>query len=190
VVPTVTELDDAGLARRIIDAAPERDVPAEGQLYARLAPRVRLFGLKHLRSEHAAADLVQDVLLMTLDKLRTGDIREPERIVSFVLGSCRQTVVDWRRGQTRRERLLNAYAVDVIPEASEDSPALDQARLRHCLQHLAERERTVVLMSFYDDRSADEVARELGLAAGNVRVIRYRALEHLRDCMNPEGHVV
>ena len=48
---------------------------------------------------------------------------------------------------------------------------------------MAERERSVLLMTFYEDRQADDVARLLGLTAGNVRVIRHRALGRLRDCV-------
>jgi len=50
----------------------------------------------------------------------------------------------------------------------------------------AERERTVVLLSFYADKSADDAGRELALAPGNVRVIRHRALGKLRACMGLE----
>jgi RNA polymerase sigma-70 factor, ECF subfamily len=45
----------------------------------------------------------------------------------------------------------------------------------------------VVVLTFFADRSADEVAKELGLAAGNVRVIRHRALAKLRECMSGEA---
>jgi RNA polymerase sigma-70 factor (ECF subfamily) len=48
---------------------------------------------------------------------------------------------------------------------------------------LAERERSVLLMSFFDDRGADELARDLGLSPGNVRVIRHRGLDRLRRCL-------
>src|SRR5215831_13731290 len=82
-------LADGALARRIATAGAVPDSAAETELYRRLAPRVRLFGLRHLREPHAAADLVQQVLLMTLERLRAGEVREPERIASFVLGACR-----------------------------------------------------------------------------------------------------
>ena len=41
---------------------------AEAELYRRLAPRVRLYGLRHLRDAQAAADLVQQVMLITLER--------------------------------------------------------------------------------------------------------------------------
>jgi RNA polymerase sigma-70 factor (ECF subfamily) len=182
----VATLEDAALARRVAAAGARIDSTAETELYRRLAPRVRLYGLRHLRDPHAAHDLVQQVLLMTLERLRAGKLREPERIASFVRGMCRMVVLEIRRGSWRRETLLQTYgdtaeAIDV-PEPL----ALDADKLAACLQTLAERERTVVVLAFFADKSGDEVAKELGLSAGNVRVIRHRALGRLRSCMGGE----
>ena len=180
--------DEATLARRIGAAAPGRDRDAEGELYRCLAPRVRLYGLKHLRDAAAAADLAQDVLLMTLQRLRSGEIREPDRVASFVLGTSRQMVIDRRRGETRHQRILAAFAVDLSPpEVSGDRYALDSGRLRRCLELLPERERTIVLSSFYDERSAADVGSEVGLSAANVRVLRHRSIERLRSCLGWSG---
>jgi len=110
-------LDDAALARRIAAAGAAVDSAAETELYRRLAPRVRLYGLRHLRDRHAAHDLMQQVLLMTLERLRAGKLREPERIASFVLGMCRMVVLEIRRGTWRRETLLATYGD--MPEAVE-----------------------------------------------------------------------
>ena len=175
--------DDAALARRISGRAPERDAAAEAAICRRFGPRIRLYGLKHLRSEAAAADLMQDVLVMVLTKLRDGAVREPERLASFVLGMARQTVVDQQRGGRRRARILEAFPVDLMPAAEEAPEPIDTERLNLCLAALPERERSVLLMTFYDDRPADAVAAELKLTAGNVRVIRHRGLDRLRDCM-------
>jgi RNA polymerase sigma-70 factor (ECF subfamily) len=175
--------DDAALARRIAACAPGRDAAAETELCRRLGPRIRLYGLKHLRSGAAAADLMQDVLVMLLEKLRAGAVRDHEHIASFALGTARQMVVDQRRSGRRRERLLAAFPVDLLPATEEAAEPVDTQRLQHCLAALPDRERTVLVMTFYDDRSADAVAAELGLSAGNVRVIRHRGLERLRGCM-------
>ena len=171
--------DDAALARRIA-AAPGEARLEEEELARRFAPRIRLYGLRHLRDRDAANDLVQQVLLVTIENLRGGRVREPERLASFVLGTCRNVARDLRRGGHRRQALLDRYL------ATEDSaePALPPpARLADCLQRLVERDRSVLVMTFYAERSADDIARELGLAAGNVRVVRHRALARLRECL-------
>ncbi len=178
------EADDVALTCRIVAARPGTDAEAEAALYRRLAPRVRLYGLRHLRDAAAAADLMQQVMLMTLEKLRAGEVREPDRIASFVLGMCRMAVLDLRRTGLRRARLLEAYSDDVFPiAADEGSGELDHAGLPRCLARLAERERCVLLLTFYDDQPAKAVAGELGLSEANVRVIRHRALGKLRACL-------
>ena len=180
VEPFAEEIE---LARQIVAAAPDSAKKAEAQLYRRLAPRVRLYGRKHLRDDHAAADLVQQVLLTAILKIRAGELREPERVISFVFGICRMVTMDLRRSHIRRERLLEQYGEDLTIADASVAPRLDQERLASCLDRLPERERSVVLMTFYDDKQADEVAALLALTAGNVRVIRHRALNRLRDCV-------
>jgi RNA polymerase sigma-70 factor (ECF subfamily) len=175
-------LEDAALAQAIAAAAPRTDEHAEAELYRRLAPRARLYGLRHLRDPQAAADLAQQVLLMTLERLRAGKLRDPEKLASFVLGMCRMVVLEIRRGTRRREQLLAVYG-----ERSETfespEPLLDRDKLAGCLEALAERDRAVLVHTFFDDQPADAVAKALALRAGNVRVIRHRALERLRNCM-------
>lgn len=172
-------MEDAELAA----AVARGDGAAEAELYRRLAPRVRLYGLRHLRDRHAAADLVQQVMMTTLERLRAGSVREPARIASFVLGMCRMTVLEMRRGAARRADLLERYGDTEEAVEGAEPRVMEQARLAECLERLAERERSVVLLSFYADKSADEAGRELALAPGNVRVIRHRALEKMRACM-------
>jgi RNA polymerase sigma-70 factor (ECF subfamily) len=181
--PDDSDLDDASLARRIAAARPAADVGAEAELCRRLAPRVRLYGLKHLRDPHAAADLAQQVLLVALQRLRAGELREPERLAAFIFGICRMVVLELRRGVARRERLLRTYEADAAPADVADEPRPDTTRLRDCLQRLAERERSVLMLSFFDEQPAQQVAAALGLSEGNVRVIRHRALQRLRDMM-------
>jgi RNA polymerase sigma-70 factor (ECF subfamily) len=170
---------DADLVRRIRSG---QDSEAEGELYRRMAPRVRLYGLRHLRDGHAADDLTQQVLITTLEALRAGRLREPEKLASFVLGTCRMTVLDLRRGVQRRERLLEQFGADLLPAPS-SGPVLEHEQLARCMEALKERDRTVVAMTFYDDRTGADVAGFLGLSEANVRVIRHRAIHQLRECM-------
>jgi RNA polymerase sigma-70 factor (ECF subfamily) len=176
-------LDDGALARRIAEAGASPDSAAEAELCRRFGRRVRLYGLRHLRDAQAAADLVQQVLLVTLEGLRAGKLREPERIASFVLGTCRMTVLEIRRGTRRREALLDAWGGAAEAFEAPQPLALDPDRLAACLESLSERERSVVVLSFFAEKPADEVGVELSLSGGNVRVIRHRALARLRECM-------
>lgn len=172
---------DGELARRV--AARSGDEAAENALCARFARRAFLYGVKHLRDEAAAQDLAQEVLLTVLAALREGGVREPDRIASFVLGTCRLVASGWQRRERRRQELSVRMVVETTVEPADDE--LPPERLYGCLKHLPPREQRLLIMTFHEDRSADEIAAALGLQAGNVRVLRHRALARLRECVEP-----
>jgi RNA polymerase sigma-70 factor (ECF subfamily) len=174
---------EADLARMIQQAVAGSAREAEAELVRRLAPRVRLYGLRHLRDEQAAADLVQQVMILMIEQLRACRLREPDRIGSFVLGICRLAVLDLRRGEARRARLLRQYGQDLPVADPSVAPRFDMDRLAACLERLSARERTVLLMTFYEEKPAQAVGAALGLTAANVRVIRHRGVARLRDCV-------
>ena len=183
---SLDSLDDGALARRVAAARGAPDSAAETELCRRLGRRVRLYGLRHLRDAHAAADLAQQVLLMTIERLRAGKLREPDQVASFALGTSRMVVLEMRRGARRREALLETYGdAEAVYEAPEPL-ALDADRLAGCLEALSERERSVVVLTFFSEEPADQVGTQLGLSGGNVRVIRHRAIGRLRECMGAD----
>src|SRR5579872_2905731 len=155
------ELSDAELVLQI--ASGDGRV-AEAELFRRMAPRIRLYGLRHLRNEHAADDLTQQVLITTLEALRAGRLRQPEKLASFVLGTCRMTVLDLRRNAQRKERLLTEFGADMLAPVPPSMPDLDHEQLARCVQNLKERERAVVMMTFYDEQTGADVAGFLGVS--------------------------
>ena len=176
----MTDPTDAHLAERIA-AGPDRD--AEAEMCRRMGPRVRLYGLRHLRDRHAAEDLMQQVLITTIEALRAGRLRDAEKLSSFVLGTSRMMVLDLDRGTRRREQLLGQFGMEMLAPAPSPRPRLDHERLTNCVQRLKERERAVVTMSFYGEEESADIARFLSVSEANVRVIRHRAIHLLRDCM-------
>jgi RNA polymerase sigma-70 factor (ECF subfamily) len=158
---------------------------AEAELCRRFAPRIRLYGLKHLRDEERARDLVQAVLLAVLEAARADRVEDAERIDRFVLGTCRNA--------SMRMRQIDTRATPVPDEDLDVSPFLqgvdfvDAGALAHCLSALDQRGRLVVSWSFYEERSAEEIARTLETTAGNVRVLRHRAIAALRRCLDDAG---
>lgn len=175
-------MSDAELAGRVAAGGGDAAL-AEAELFRRLAPRVRLYGLRHLRDPSSADDLVQEVLLLTLERLRAGRVREPGRLASFVLGACRLVVWNQRRGRRRRAELLDRHPGAFPSRTEPDLVRLDVGRLRECLARLGERERAVLVETFYEERPSAAIADRLGLSPDNVRTVRHRAFVRLRDCV-------
>lgn len=173
---------DEVLARRIASGPPGSTDLEEAELYRRFAPRVRRYGRRHLRDHAAADDLAQDVLLLAIERLRAGAVRRPEEIGSFILGTSRMMARAGRRVE-RRHEALTAKFMAVPDQQPPAAAALDVPRVSACLRALTERDRLVVLLTFYAEREAPRIAEDLGVTPGAVRVIRHRAMARLRGCV-------
>lgn len=156
---------------------------SERAICEKYAGRIRAYGLRHLRDRAAAEDLVQHVLLAVLQSLREGRVEDRGRLDAYVLGTCRNAVMDMRRGDARQRRVAERASAG-LPEGYEpETLTVDRLRLENCLRGLEARDRAVVLATFVEDRDADEIGLAMQLSPGNVRVIRHRALARLQACV-------
>ncbi len=161
------------------------DEPArlEDEVCRRFARRIWAYGIRHLREEVHAADLVQQVLLVVLEALRAQRVREMDKLDSFVLGTCRHVVMDLKRAGSRRQIALEQYSREAIKEELPRLANEDLSRLMQCLRELDYRSRRILVMTFYEDLGANEIAADLETTSGNVRTIRHRSLRQLRECL-------
>src|SRR3954466_293100 len=114
---SVAAVTDEALARRIASGPPGSTVAEEAELYRRFAPRVRLYGRRHLRNDAAADDLAQEVLILTIERLRAGEVRRPEEIGSFILGTSRMMAHGERRIARRRDALSSRFIETAVDSA-------------------------------------------------------------------------
>lgn len=74
------------------------------------------------------------------------------------------------------DRELSAEELMIVKEQREE--------LLQCLMQLSVRERTIVIKKYYQGETSAQIADELDLTAGNVRIILKRSLAKLRGLMN------
>ena len=178
--PAAMDPEEAVLLRQI-ERGGDTTRAAEAELCRRYAPRIRLYGMRHLRDAARSDDLVQIVLLAVLQALRAGRIDDLNKFDRFVLGTCRNSALRLRQHAARVELVPS----DQLPEISAAPPEpADTGALLRCLQKLDQRAQRVLIRSFYDEHSADEIAKDLALSAVNVRVLRHRAVATLRECLD------
>lgn len=119
---------------------------------------------------HAAEDLLQNALVKVADRWHRID--EPEAYVRLVL--YRQQVSRWRLKGRRKE-----LTVAEPPEgaAGGDGTGATELRLviRGALARLTTRQRTVLVLRYFEDLPEAEVARMLGCSVGTVRSTTHRS---------------
>ncbi len=122
-----------------------------------------------------AEDLLQEAfvkLALRWDKIRAEN---PDGFVRTVL--YRDAVSAWRH---RRREVL----VDVVPEHRRRGEEPDRSTMRidllGALDTLTAKQRAVVVLRYFEDRSVAEAADALGVSEGTVKSQTYAALDRLR----------
>jgi len=125
---------------------------------------------------HDAADLTQEALArLGQSWSRVRNRGDPEGYVRVTM--ARLHISWWRR--RRRERL-----VDTVPERQYTEHGFERADrdggLWPAIAALPPRQRVVLLLRYYEQRTDDEIAALLGIARGTVRSQAARGLDKLR----------
>lgn len=133
---------------------------------------------------HLAEDLVQT----TLGKLyrswrRVKNAENPDAYARTVLT---RSYLSWRRRRSSGEQPYST-----VPESAghERDPALRMTLLR-ALAGLPAKDRTVLVLRYWEDLSVEQTARQMGCSQGAVRNRSQRALEKLRMALGGELHLL
>ena len=176
-------LDVAGLASRI--AAGDRD--AEEELVRRYSRGVTVILSQMTSDRTLVEDLRQETFCKIIEKVRAGELREPERLAGFVCNLARNLAIDHYRRASRRGETVR------IEEASaQPSPALspfDQvlrresaALMRRVLEELpAERDRQILYRFYVREQDKDSICGELGLSSLQFNRVLHRARQRFRE---------
>lgn len=180
----VVAVSDEPSIEALVTAAAAGDRRAEGVLCRRFAPAVRTFWRRRMRGD-AVDELSQEVFLRFVLALRTGAVSDPPRVGGFILGICRNLAREGARKQERRTELF--AELGSVLASVEDEPQLAHyqlAQLEDCLSQMTARSRDVIRHAFIEGKSAAEIGARMAITEGNVRVVRHRAIESLRECMS------
>jgi RNA polymerase sigma-70 factor (ECF subfamily) len=159
------------------------------ELSDRFRERLRFFAARRLRDRDAAEDVAQEVLRRTLEALRGGRVENREALPAFLFQTARHVCMQWSRSEGRRGRAFSRLE----SESAEADPSQDplagliteerREKVREAFEHLGPGDREVLRLSYVEGLGAEEIAGQLNLTAGAVRVRRHRALNRLAEIM-------
>lgn len=139
-----------------------------------------------VRNTQVAEDVVSDAFLRAWEARHT--CRNRKAALSWMLSITRNCAIDALRAQKKGTVELSAIPEPEDPgtdlSATEEVSVELRMRLEEAIRELPAEQQQVLFMRFYEKRSHDEVAQQLGKNASAVRVIQYRALGRLRKLMD------
>jgi len=183
----VSAASGAGSAADLVSRIMTGDGQAEAELVERYSRGVTFVISRETGGASAADDLYQETFRIALEKIRRGDLREPEKLSGFVLGIARNLVIDYFRRAARQESLTE---IDEAAPVSYPAPSqLDEllrkeqaALVRRVIDELpSERDRQALFRFYIAEEEKESICADLGLTGVHFNRVLHRARERYRE---------
>ena len=166
-------------------------------LYAALSEGARLRLFRHVDPQ-SVDDRLHEILVIVLEAIRSGELRDPGRLMGFVQTVTRRRVAAHIRGVIQRRRLVEVAVME--PVARERSPEASAAAreqidaIGRVLQRLRASDREILVRFYLREESPQQICEEMSLTATQFRLQKSRALARCLELANrsrrfsPAGH--
>jgi len=153
------------------------DAAAEEELVRIFSRRVFAMAIVRTRDRELSRELVQDVLMVVIRALRSGAVRETQKIGAFVHGTTLNLIRNRIRQRARRPPCeeLDAERLGFDPIPSLERSEIAQ-RARRAVDALEEADRAILRLTLVEGLKPGEIAARLGLGSDVVRQRKSRAL--------------
>jgi RNA polymerase sigma-70 factor, ECF subfamily len=156
------------------------DPPTEQHFSTYFSELILLKLRPRLQRPEQIEDVKQETFSRTLSLIRSeGGLRHAERLGPLVNSICNNVLMEQYRNSRRVEALEDEAAerlVETRPDALSMAISDDTRKLvRHVLDGLNERDRSLLRAVFLEERDKDEVCTELGVDRDYLRVLLHRA---------------
>lgn len=131
----------------------------------------------YVKNESDALDVVQEAAYLSFKSIK--NLREPKYFKTWLIRIAINCSLDLLR---KREKIVQLKAEDKENLLkSEDEDIELGVTLQDLMEILDEKEKSVVLLRFYEGLTFKEVSNTLNIPLGTSKTILYRALEKLRS---------
>lgn len=179
---------DAGLVSRIRAG----ELSAEDELVRRFSRGVSIIIGQSL-ADPAASDVYQETFRLALLKVRSGEVRDPERLAGYICGIARRLLIEHFRGTARLEGRNEGEPDRQLP--SREPSQLDQllreeraALARRVLSELpSARDRKVLYRFYIEDDEKEEICTDLRISALHFNQVISRARQRYKKIYESIG---
>ena len=178
---------DAGSAADLVSRIRAGDRQAEAELVERYSRGVKFIIRTKTGDAAVAEDRYQETFRLVLEKIRQGDVREPEKLSGFICSVARNLVIDYFRRTPRQESLTELDETDLLPHPapSQLEVLLQKERVAIVRQVISElpthRDRQVLFRFYIAEEEKEEICAALGLTSLHFNRVLHRARERYKE---------
>jgi RNA polymerase sigma-70 factor (ECF subfamily) len=165
----------------LVARAAAGDLAAFDRLVLRHRSRLYRIAREITGDADAAQDVVQEALLRSFRAL--GRLQGKESFGQWLNAIVRRESARWLRNGHRRADPMEPALIQQIAGAYLPPPRLPDEvteRVRAALAELPERERRVMILHYLEDRSCEEIAGIVGLAAGSIKRLLHNSRQKVQ----------
>lgn len=163
------------------------DHQAEGELVERYSRGVTFILRRETGDTSAADDLYQETFRIALEKIRRGDLREPEKLSGFLCSIARNLVINYFRRASRQESMTGIEEIVSLPHPAPDQhdELLRQektALVRRVINELpSDRDRQILFRFYIAEEEKERICADLGLTGIHFNRVLHRARERYSE---------
>lgn len=146
-----------------------------------------------LRSAALAEDARQETFVRVLTTLKKkGSLASPESLGAFVNSVCNNVLLETYRATNRADQLDEDLDEPETSEPTAEWRVLkdeERTRVREAIAALPQKDRDLIRWLFLEDRSKDDICRDLRIDRDYLRVLFHRAKQRFRERFSAENQV-
>lgn len=181
-------VDEIKLVKRAIHG----NVHAYGELMGEYKELLYRTAFAHVKQEALALDLVSETIVRGYEHV--GKLREPQYFKSWLIRILLNVINDYYR---RNKRVVSMETADV-ELAAETAAWQEDAQQDHgnaveekidllaAMERLSEKEKSIIVLKYYDDLKISEISAVLEIPGGTVKAYLHKAKGKLRDLLKED----
>jgi len=186
-LPHVPESSEAEIAAALVARIRQGEAEAEGLLVERYQRGI-LYQLHRMSRDHALCeDLSQDTLCLVLQKIRAGEVREPQKLAGFIRNTASNVfIADYRKKSRRGEHGDPVPASDLASGANDPQTQTERKQLAALVHRVidqmsAERDRLILFRFYVLQEDRDSVCDFLQIDRELFNRVLHRARRRFKE---------
>lgn len=165
---------------RLVDRIQSGETAAMEELYRLFARGVRFYIRRQLGLQEIE-DKVHDTFVIVVQAIQRGELREPDRIMSFIRTVVRRQVANYisEAVHVRQEQLDLDYISEITDDnrTPEERVIFDQRveMMKGLLRGISLRDREILTRFYILDQTMEEICEDMGISIDQFRLLKSRA---------------
>jgi RNA polymerase sigma-70 factor (ECF subfamily) len=180
----VADIDNA----RLVALIQQGHAQAESEMVKRFARGVQIM-LARKCNPDVAEDVAQETWRVTIEKVRNGDLRQPDRLPAFIHQIARNQIIMYFRKYSEVQEMPGENDLESNLQSPEQNYEAQQLsdQVRELINRLdTPRDREILMRFYVNEEDKDVICSDLGLTSQHFNRVIYRAKTRIRTYLSNE----